>query len=161
MIERPDSLVQPSASHELDFSPFALELYSLAVFAPLLLFRSEGTVTQQHGFIKFDSQRVDSITRLPQYIRLALKTPAEDVVEFMRKGWGLATPHLIISVTGGAKNFEMSPRLRKIFQQGLIDAAVTTSNLSHILLNGSHERHYSFQIHGSLPLEYMQEWSKK
>jgi transient receptor potential cation channel subfamily M protein 8 len=91
-------------------------------------------VTQQYGFLKFDEHEVDSNTRLSQYIRLALQTDAEKVVEFMQKGWGLATPDLIISVTGGAKHCDMSARLRKIFQRGLVAAAVTTSKLWHIVV---------------------------
>ncbi|CAF1384238.1 unnamed protein product [Rotaria sp. Silwood1] len=45
----------------------------------------------------------------------------------MHQGWCLPTPDLIISVTGGAKHFDMSPRLRNIFQMGLVDAAATTN----------------------------------
>jgi len=44
----------------------------------------------------------------------------------MRDGWHLPSPNLIISVTGGTKNFHMSPKLRKTFQQGLIEVAVNT-----------------------------------
>ncbi|CAF4208823.1 unnamed protein product [Rotaria sordida] len=69
----------------------------------------------------------DTTTRLSQYIRLSLNTNAAAVVKFMQKGWLLPKPDLIISVTGGAKNFDMSTRLRKIFQSGLISAAITTN----------------------------------
>ncbi len=78
--------------------------------------------------MKFDENEIDQNTRLSQYIRLKLDTNAETVVRFMREGWRLPTPDLIISVTGGAKNFDMSTRLRKIFQRGLVAAAITTSN---------------------------------
>jgi transient receptor potential cation channel subfamily M protein 8 len=77
--------------------------------------------------MKFDENEVDSTSRLSQYIRLALNTNAETIVKFMQLGWRLPTPDLIISVTGGAKHCEMSARLRKIFQRGLVAAAVTTS----------------------------------
>lgn len=46
----------------------------------------------------------------------------------MLNGWGLRQPDLIISITGGAKMFDMSTGLRKAFQSGLISAAITTSN---------------------------------
>ncbi|CAF4293921.1 unnamed protein product, partial [Rotaria sordida] len=69
----------------------------------------------------------DATTRLSQYIRLSLNTNAVTVVKFMQKGWLLPKPDLIISVTGGAKNFDMSTRLRKIFQSGLVSAAITTN----------------------------------
>jgi transient receptor potential cation channel subfamily M protein 8 len=77
--------------------------------------------------MKFDENEVDSTSRLSQYIRLALNTNAETIVKFMQSGWRLPTPDLIISVTGGAKHCDMSARLRKIFQRGLVAAAVTTS----------------------------------
>ncbi len=77
--------------------------------------------------MSFDEHGTDISARLPQYIRLSLDTRAETVVRFMREGWSLPRPDLIISVTGGAKNFHMSTRLRKIFQRGLVAAAITTS----------------------------------
>lgn len=79
--------------------------------------------------MKFDDKRLDSTSRLSQYIRLSLNTSAENVVQFMQQGWDLPKPDLIISVTGGAKNFEMSARLRKIFQSGLVSAAITTRDI--------------------------------
>ncbi|CAF3607748.1 unnamed protein product [Rotaria sp. Silwood1] len=84
-------------------------------------------LTNNYGFIKFDENIVDATTRLSQYIRLSLNTNAATVVKFMQQGWCLPKPDLIISVTGGAKNFDMSTRLRKIFQSGLVSAAITTN----------------------------------
>jgi hypothetical protein len=79
--------------------------------------------------MKFDNDEVDSNSRLSYYIRLALNTPSDKIVTFMKDGWELSPPNLIISITGGAKSFHMSPKLRKTFQQGLVQAAVTTSTL--------------------------------
>lgn len=79
--------------------------------------------------MKFDDNKLDTSSRLSQYIRLSLETSAETVVRFMQEAWNLPKPDLIISVTGGAKNCDMSARLRKIFQSGLVSAAITTSNL--------------------------------
>ncbi len=70
---------------------------------------------------------MSSVTRLSQYIRLALGTNAKTIVEFMQRGWRLPTPDLIISVTGGGKQCNMSTHLRKAFQRGLVAAAATTS----------------------------------
>ena len=36
---------------------------------------------------------------------MKLDINAEKVVQFMKEGWGLTPPDLIISVTGGAKEF--------------------------------------------------------
>jgi len=84
-------------------------------------------VTDQYGYLKFDFNELSSFTRLSQYIRLALGTNAKTIVEFMQRGWRLPTPDLIISVTGGGKQCNMSPHLRKTFQRGLVAAAATTS----------------------------------
>lgn len=35
----------------------------------------------------------------------------------MTQHWHLKTPNLVISVTGGAKNFALKPRMRKIFSR--------------------------------------------
>lgn len=46
----------------------------------------------------------------------------------MTQHWGLDVPNLLISVTGGAKNFNMKPRLKSIFRRGLVKVAQTTGN---------------------------------
>ncbi|CAF3929782.1 unnamed protein product [Rotaria sp. Silwood2] len=84
-------------------------------------------ITKDYGFIKFDENKLDATSRLSEHIRLSLETTAETVVKFMQQGWRLPKPDLIISVTGGAKSFDMSARLRKIFQSGLVSAAITTN----------------------------------
>ncbi|CAF0907288.1 unnamed protein product [Didymodactylos carnosus] len=54
-------------------------------------------------------------------------TPAQLIVDFMRHGWNLPIPELIISVTGGARFYKITtPELRTEFQDGLISAALTT-----------------------------------
>jgi hypothetical protein len=40
--------------------------------------------------------------------------------------WKLDVPKLIISVTGGAQNFSLKPKLREVFQKGLVKAAIST-----------------------------------
>ena len=80
--------------------------------------------------MKFDESEVGPTSRLSQYIRLRLNTDPAVVVSLMQNGWNLPPPDLIISVTGGAKNFVMSARLRKVFQRGLVAAAITTSKTS-------------------------------
>lgn len=53
----------------------------------------------------------------PQYIRLSCDTDAEPLYELLTQHWHLKTPNLVISVTGGAKNFALKPRMRKIFSR--------------------------------------------
>lgn len=93
-------------------------------------------MTKQYGYIKFNENELDSTTRLSQYIRLALQTDAKTVIEFIQHAWRLPTPDLIISVTGGGKQCNMSTHLRKTFQRGLVVAAGTTS-IPYILINHS------------------------
>ncbi len=94
-----------------------------------MLYSSDDTVTKQFGFLKFNEDEVDENTRPSQYIRLALQTDAEAVVKFMKEAWRLGKPDLIISITGGAKYCDLSARLRKAFQVGLVAAAATTSKI--------------------------------
>lgn len=42
------------------------------------------------------------------------------------KVWKIEVPNLVISVTGGAKSFHLKPRLKEVFQRGLIKAAKST-----------------------------------
>ena len=93
----------------------------------MLFVLSDDSVTRQYGFLQFNDDEFDENTRPSQYIRLALKTDAETVVEFIKTAWHLRTPDLIISITGGAKRCDLSARLRKSFQVGLVSAAATTS----------------------------------
>ncbi|CAF4040472.1 unnamed protein product, partial [Rotaria sordida] len=59
----------------------------------------------------------------------SITKPEIDLVEFMREQWELPLPELIISVTGGAKLFKLTPpRVRRAFQEGLVSAAVTTGD---------------------------------
>lgn len=44
----------------------------------------------------------------------------------MTEHWGLEVPNLLISVTGGAKDFNMKPRLKSVFRRGLVKVAQTT-----------------------------------
>lgn len=41
--------------------------------------------------------------------------------------WELDIPNLVISVTGGAKSFQLKPKLKEAFTKGLIKCAVTTN----------------------------------
>ncbi|CAF1660613.1 unnamed protein product, partial [Didymodactylos carnosus] len=77
----------------------------------------------------------DSTTSSSQPIVLAAQEKktvdeAKEFVQFMRDAWGLVTPELIISVTGGARFFQLTTlRTRTAFQKGLVAAATATSEL--------------------------------
>ena len=50
-------------------------------------------------------------------------------MKLLKKCWDMEAPNLLISVTGGAKNFMMRPRLKEMFRRGLINVAKSTGNI--------------------------------
>lgn len=65
---------------------------------------------------------------LLQYVRLSQDTPPSVIYHLMTQYWGLDVPNLLISVTGGAKDFNMKPRLKSVFRRGLVKVAQTTGS---------------------------------
>lgn len=55
-----------------------------------------------------------------QYIRVSQDTDPEMALRLLCKEWKLDLPKLLISVTGGAKNFVLHPRLKQVLRQGLL-----------------------------------------
>jgi len=47
--------------------------------------------------------------------------------DFIEKYWELTEPKMIISVTGGKRQFFMNQRLLRSFKRGLMKAAIATS----------------------------------
>lgn len=71
-----------------------------------------------------------------QYIRLSsLDSRPETVVQMMTKHWGLDLPKLLITVHGGLLNFDIQPKLKRVFRKGLLKAARTTG--AWIITNGT------------------------
>lgn len=62
------------------------------------------------------------------------RTSVEDLLELMLDYWQMDRPNLLISVTGGAQNFTMKPRLKEVFRQGLVKAAESTRKDSYGLI---------------------------
>ncbi|XP_033086293.1 transient receptor potential cation channel subfamily M member 2 isoform X3 [Trachypithecus francoisi] len=71
-----------------------------------------------------------------KYVRVSQDTPSSTIYHLMTQHWGLDVPNLLISVTGGAKNFNMKPRLKSIFRRGLVKVAQTTG--AWVITGGSH-----------------------
>ncbi|XP_064135610.1 transient receptor potential cation channel subfamily M member 2 isoform X2 [Loxodonta africana] len=71
-----------------------------------------------------------------KYVRVSQDTPSSVIYHLMTRHWGLDVPNLLISVTGGAKNFNMKPRLKSTFRRGLVKVAQTTG--AWIITGGSH-----------------------
>ncbi|XP_074651257.1 transient receptor potential cation channel subfamily M member 3-like [Tubulanus polymorphus] len=61
-----------------------------------------------------------------QYVRLSHDTQPDLVLQLLLKNWKLELPKLLISVHGGIANFELQPKLKRVFRKGLLKAAKTT-----------------------------------
>lgn len=62
-----------------------------------------------------------------QYVRLSsFDTKAENVLQLLTRHWGLELPKLLITVQGGILNFDLQPKLKRVFRKGLLKAAKTT-----------------------------------
>ena len=62
-----------------------------------------------------------------KYIRTGNKKSPSELIQYIlsQKGWNLPKPQLILSITGGAKTFDVSA-VKKAFQKSLIKAAAST-----------------------------------
>eukprot|EP00966_Prymnesium_polylepis_P118935 2748998-Prymnesium_polylepis.1 len=85
-----------------------------------------------HGGILFTGR---AMTQPASFIHLAdtrqpYKSPEEyacSIVDMMERHWGLGKASVIMSITGGAQDFALPPRLHKAFAHGLAKAAQATS----------------------------------
>lgn len=71
-----------------------------------------------------------------KYVRVSSDTTCASLYQLMTEQWKLHSPNLLISVTGGAKNFYMKNHLKEKFRRGLIKVAQTTG--AWILTGGTH-----------------------
>uniref|UniRef100_A0A3P9LM50 Transient receptor potential cation channel, subfamily M, member 2 n=1 Tax=Oryzias latipes TaxID=8090 RepID=A0A3P9LM50_ORYLA len=78
--------------------------------------------TNAFGEIQFDGLQQTTA----KYARVSSDTSPEVLYGLLTEQWQLLPPNLLISVTGGAKNFNLKPRLRNMFHRGLIKVAQTT-----------------------------------
>ncbi|KAE8299410.1 hypothetical protein D5F01_LYC01805 [Larimichthys crocea] len=61
-----------------------------------------------------------------KYCRVSTDTSPEILYKLLTEQWKLSPPNLLISVTGGAKNFSLKARLKNTFNRGLMKVAQTT-----------------------------------
>ncbi|XP_041921280.1 transient receptor potential cation channel subfamily M member 2-like [Alosa sapidissima] len=71
-----------------------------------------------------------------KYVRVSSDTPSHVLYHLITKYWKLRPPNLLISVTGGAKNFYMRTHLKQKFRRGLIKVAQSTG--AWIITGGTH-----------------------
>ena len=60
-----------------------------------------------------------------RFIRCAEDTDPEKLFNLFTEHWKVQKPRLLISITGGAMSFDLQPRLKKDFQEGLLKVAST------------------------------------
>ncbi|XP_071321114.1 transient receptor potential cation channel subfamily M member 2 [Trachinotus anak] len=71
-----------------------------------------------------------------KYVRVSTDTSPEVLYHLLTEQWKLSSPNLLISVTGGAKNFYLKAGLKNMFHRGLIKVAQTTG--AWIITGGTH-----------------------
>ncbi|KAM4609093.1 transient receptor potential cation channel subfamily M member 2 [Polymixia lowei] len=71
-----------------------------------------------------------------KYVRVSADASPEVLYQLLTEQWKLTPPNLLISVTGGAKNFYLRAHLKSMFHRGLIKVAQTTG--AWILTGGTH-----------------------
>ncbi|XP_025081227.1 transient receptor potential cation channel subfamily M member 2-like isoform X2 [Pomacea canaliculata] len=78
--------------------------------------------TNAYGEIEF----VGHGDKVAKYVRVDTDTDMKTMLQLMMEVWSMKRPNLLISVTGGAKNFVMRARLKEAFRRGLMKAALST-----------------------------------
>ncbi|XP_070175133.1 transient receptor potential cation channel subfamily M member-like 2 [Littorina saxatilis] len=64
--------------------------------------------------------------KVAKYVRVDTDTNMNVMKKLMTEKWKMERPNLLISVTGGAKNFLMRAKLKEAFRRGLMKAALST-----------------------------------
>ncbi|XP_074551386.1 transient receptor potential cation channel subfamily M member 2 [Halichoeres trimaculatus] len=88
--------------------------------------------TDAFGDISFDGLG----QKTGKYARVSTDTSPEVLYQLLTEHWKLSPPNLLISVTGGAKNFYLKARIKNMFHRGLIKVAQTTG--AWIITGGTH-----------------------
>ncbi|KAM8866020.1 transient receptor potential cation channel subfamily M member 6 isoform 2-T6 [Synchiropus picturatus] len=85
---------------------------------------TKATSTDAFGTIDFE----DTATRVcrAKYVRVAVDSKTESILQLMIKEWQMERPKLLITVQGGSENFSLPPKVKQAFSKGLMTAAVST-----------------------------------
>jgi transient receptor potential cation channel subfamily M protein 3 len=86
-----------------------------------------------------------------QYIRLSFDSNPADIMTLFEKVWQIPPPKLIITVHGGISNFDIQPKLARVFRKGLLKAARTTG--AWIITSGINAgvvRHVAAAVEGAI-----------
>ncbi|CAF3840513.1 unnamed protein product [Adineta steineri] len=77
---------------------------------------------KSHGTITFP----DNKSNRAEFIRVPPEASVTHVKDLLNRLWCNGRPSLVISVTGGAKEYNMKPKLLRAFRRGLLKVARTT-----------------------------------
>uniref|UniRef100_A0A8D3C3U5 non-specific serine/threonine protein kinase n=1 Tax=Scophthalmus maximus TaxID=52904 RepID=A0A8D3C3U5_SCOMX len=85
---------------------------------------TKASPTNAYGTIDFQ----DTATRVcrAKYIRVAVDSKAEALLQLMLREWQMERPKLLLTVQGGSDNFTLPPKVKQAFSKGLITAALST-----------------------------------
>ncbi|KAG7490468.1 transient receptor potential cation channel subfamily M member 7-like isoform X1 [Solea senegalensis] len=85
---------------------------------------TKATPTNAYGTIDFQ----DTATRVcrAKFVRVAVDSRAESVLQLMQREWQMDKPKLLLTVHGGSENFSLPLKVRQAFSKGLITAALST-----------------------------------
>ncbi|CAB1319485.1 unnamed protein product, partial [Coregonus sp. 'balchen'] len=85
---------------------------------------TQASATDAYGTIDFQ----DSAGRNchAKYVRVAVDSKPEALLQLMRSEWQMERPKLLLTVHGGAENFPLPLKVRQAFSKGLITAAQST-----------------------------------
>lgn len=61
-----------------------------------------------------------------QYVRVAVDSKPEALLQLMLREWQMERPKLLLSVHGGSENFTFPPKAKQAFSKGLVTAALST-----------------------------------
>ncbi|CAF0945028.1 unnamed protein product [Brachionus calyciflorus] len=79
--------------------------------------------TDAYGEFKYKN---DSKRHTSKYLRIDFRTDVKEIAEVLFEAWKLHRPKLLISVTGGAKNFKMKSNIKNAFKKAIFEAATST-----------------------------------
>nr|XP_015827713.2 transient receptor potential cation channel subfamily M member 6 [Nothobranchius furzeri] len=89
-----------------------------------MMVHTKASPTDAYGIIDFQ----DTATRVcrAKYIRVAVDSRPEALLQLMLREWQMERPKLLLTVQGGSENFVLPPKVKQAFSKGLINAALST-----------------------------------
>uniref|UniRef100_A0A8C6P820 Transient receptor potential cation channel, subfamily M, member 6 n=1 Tax=Nothobranchius furzeri TaxID=105023 RepID=A0A8C6P820_NOTFU len=88
-----------------------------------MMVHTKASPTDAYGIIDFQ----DTLSNMfSQYIRVAVDSRPEALLQLMLREWQMERPKLLLTVQGGSENFVLPPKVKQAFSKGLINAALST-----------------------------------